>query len=154
MSDSLLPQGLQHAMCPCPSPPPGDCSTSCPLSHDAIQPAHHLLPPSPPAFNFSSELALCIGWSKYWSFSFKISPSNGYSRLISFRIALNRMCILVTLNFIVHNPDPSSKVQIYVWSSLPGIITCLFKRHLKGKMLKTDFLVFSMESPPPSAFSI
>jgi len=154
VSDSLLPQGLQHAMLPCPSPSPGDCSTSCPLSHDAIQPSHHLLPPSPPAFNFSSELALCIRWSNYWSFSFRISPSNGYSGLISFRIALNRMCILMTLNFIVHNPDPSSKVQIYVWSSLPGIITCLFKRHLKGKMLKTDLLVFSMESPPPSAFSI
>ena len=33
---------------------------------------------------FSSELALCIRWPKYWSFS--ISPSNEYSRLISFRI--------------------------------------------------------------------
>ena len=33
---------------------------------------------------FSSELALCIRWSKYWSFS--ISPSNVYSGLISFRI--------------------------------------------------------------------
>ena len=35
---------------------------------------------------FSSELALCIRWpKKYWSFSFSISPSNGYSGLISFR---------------------------------------------------------------------
>ena len=33
---------------------------------------------------FSSELALCIRWPKYWSFSF--SPSNEYSELISFRI--------------------------------------------------------------------
>ena len=31
---------------------------------------------------FSSELALCIRWPKYWSFS--ISPSNEYSGLISF----------------------------------------------------------------------
>ena len=35
---------------------------------------------------FSNELALCIRWPKYWSFSFSISPSNDYSGLISFRI--------------------------------------------------------------------
>ena len=35
---------------------------------------------------FSSELALCISWPKYWSFSFSISPSNESSGLISFRI--------------------------------------------------------------------
>ena len=35
---------------------------------------------------FSNELALLIEWPKYWSFSFNISPSNEYSRLISFRI--------------------------------------------------------------------
>ena len=35
---------------------------------------------------FSSELVLCIRWSKHWSFSFSISPSNGYSGLIAFRI--------------------------------------------------------------------
>ena len=33
---------------------------------------------------FSSEAALCIRWPKDWSFSFSISPSNEYSRLISF----------------------------------------------------------------------
>ena len=35
---------------------------------------------------FSSESALCIRWPEYWSFTFSISPSNEYSRLISFRI--------------------------------------------------------------------
>ena len=35
---------------------------------------------------FSNELALHIRWPKYWSFSFSTSPSNEYSRLISFRI--------------------------------------------------------------------
>ena len=35
---------------------------------------------------FSNESVLCIRWSKDWSFSFSISPSNEYSRLISFRI--------------------------------------------------------------------
>ena len=35
---------------------------------------------------FSNESALHIRWTKYWSFSFNISPSNEYSGLISFRI--------------------------------------------------------------------
>ena len=32
VSDSLQPQGLQHARLSCPSPTPGACSNSCPLS--------------------------------------------------------------------------------------------------------------------------
>ena len=45
-----------------------------------------LLPPSvfPSIRVFSNELALCIRWPKYWSFS--ISTSSEYSGLISFRI--------------------------------------------------------------------
>ena len=35
---------------------------------------------------FSIELTLHIRWPNYWSFSFSISPSNEYSRLIFFRI--------------------------------------------------------------------
>ena len=35
---------------------------------------------------FSSNLALRIRWPKYWSFSFRISPSNEYLGLISFRM--------------------------------------------------------------------
>ena len=35
---------------------------------------------------FSNESALCIRWPKYWSFSFNLSPSNEYPRLISFRM--------------------------------------------------------------------
>ena len=59
--------------------------------HDAIQPSHPLLSPSPPAFNllsirtFSNESVLHIRWPKYWSFSLSISSSNEYSGLISFR---------------------------------------------------------------------
>ena len=33
VSDSLRPHGLEHARLPCPSPTPGACSNSCPLSH-------------------------------------------------------------------------------------------------------------------------
>ena len=35
---------------------------------------------------FSNELALCIRWPNYWSCNFSISPSNVFSRLISFWI--------------------------------------------------------------------
>ena len=35
---------------------------------------------------FSNELALCIRWLKFLSFSFSISPSNEHSGLISFKI--------------------------------------------------------------------
>ena len=49
---------------------------------------HPLLLPSvfPSIMFFSNESILHIRWPKYWSFSFSISPSNEYSRLISFRI--------------------------------------------------------------------
>ena len=42
ISDSLQLHGLQHARLPCPSPTPGACSNSCPLSrwcHPAISPS-------------------------------------------------------------------------------------------------------------------
>ena len=46
-----------------------------------------LLPSTFPGIRvFSNEWALPIWWSKYWSFSLRISPSNEYSGLISCRI--------------------------------------------------------------------
>ena len=45
-----------------------------------------LLPPIPPSIRvFSNESTLHIRWSKCWSFSFSISPSNEHPALISFR---------------------------------------------------------------------
>ena len=46
-----------------------------------------LLPPIPPSIRvFSNESTLLMRWSKYWSFSFSISPSSEYPGLISFRM--------------------------------------------------------------------
>ena len=47
-----------------------------------------LLPPLifPSIRVFSSKPALNIRWPEYWSFSFRVSPSNEYLGLISFRI--------------------------------------------------------------------
>ena len=64
------------------------------MSIELMMPSNHLIPCRPlllPSIFlsmriFSNELALHIGWPKYWSFSFSISPSNDYSGLISFRI--------------------------------------------------------------------
>ena len=44
---------------------------------------------------FSNELALCIRWPKYWSFSFSTSPSNEYLELISFRIDRFDLLVMV-----------------------------------------------------------
>ena len=90
MSDSLRPQGLQHARPPCPSPTPAVYSNSCPLSrwcHLTISSSVIPLSFCPQSFPaLGSFPVLCIRWPKYWSFSFSISPSNEYSGLISFRM--------------------------------------------------------------------
>ena len=66
-----------------------------PMSTELVMPSSHLilcrplslLPSIFPSIRvFSSESALHIRWSKYWSFSFSISPSNEHPGLISFRI--------------------------------------------------------------------
>ena len=65
------------------------------MSIELVMPSNHLslchpfllLPSIFPSIRvFSSELALCIRWPKYWSLSFSISPCNEYSGWISFRI--------------------------------------------------------------------
>ena len=70
------------------------------MSIESVMPSNHLilcrplllLPSIFPSIGvFSNESALCIGWPKYWSFSFNISPSNntqdwfplGWTRWIS-----------------------------------------------------------------------
>ena len=65
------------------------------MSIELVMPSNHLilcrpllLPTSifPSIRVFSNESALRIMWSKYWSFSFSISPSNEHPGLISFRV--------------------------------------------------------------------
>ena len=64
---------------------------------------------------FSNESLLRIRWPKYWSFNFSISPSNEYSRLISFRMDwLDLLAVQGTLkNLLQHH---SSKAPI-LWRS-------------------------------------
>ena len=66
MSDSLWPDGLQHARLPCPSPTPGVCSNSCPSSwwcHPTI--SSTVIPFSSCLQSFpASESVLHIMWPK------------------------------------------------------------------------------------------
>ena len=90
ISDFLRPDRLQHTRPPCPSPIPGVHTDSWPLSrwcHLIICCPLLLMPLTFPSIRvFSNKSALRIRWPKYWSFSFKISPSNEHSGLISFRM--------------------------------------------------------------------
>ena len=115
MFDSLGPHGLQHTRLPCPSPSPGACSNSCPLSqwyHLTISSSVILsCLQSFPASGFFPGSRLCIRWPKYWNFSFSISPSNEYSRLISFRIDyINLLAVRGTLKSLLEHH--SSKASI------------------------------------------
>ena len=63
---------------------------------------------------FSNESALRIRWPKYWSFSFRISPSNEYPGLISFRMRLDLLAVQGTLKSLLQHH--SSKASI-LWCS-------------------------------------
>ena len=119
VSDSLRSHELQHARFPCPSPTPGACSNLCPSS---VMPSSHLilccplllLPSIFPSIKvFSNESVFHIRWPKYWSFSFSISPSNEYSGLISFRIALfDLLAVQGTLKSLLqHHSSKASILQ-------------------------------------------
>ena len=65
---------------------------------------------------FSNESVLCIRWPNYWSFNFSISPSNEYSRLISFRIDwFDLFSVQGTLKSLLQNH--SSKASILLCSA-------------------------------------
>ena len=85
-------------------------------SSEAVVPSNHLifccpllLPSVYPSVRvFSNESALYIGWPAYWSFS--ISPSNEYSRLISFGIDwFDLLAVQRTLkNLLQHHSSKAS----------------------------------------------
>ena len=92
---------------------------------ELVMPSNHLilchpllLPPSifPSIRVFSNESALHIRWSKYWSFSFNISPSNEYSGLISFRMDwLDLLAVQETLKSLLQHH--SSKASVFQCSA-------------------------------------
>ena len=135
VSKSLWPHGLQHNRLPYPSLSPRLLKL---MYIVLVMPSNHLifcrsllLLPSifPNTKVFSSESALRIRWPKYWSFSFSSSPSNEYSRLISFRIdwldllavnckGLSRVFSNTTVQkhqFFSTQPSSKSNSHIHTW---------------------------------------
>ena len=82
---------------------------------------------------FSNELALCIRWSKYWSFSFSINPSNENSGWISFMNEwFDLLAVQRTLrSFLQHH---SSKASILRCSAF-FIVQLLHSYMTNGKMI-------------------
>ena len=122
---------------------------------------HLLLPPSifPSIRVFSNESVLHIGWPKYWSFSFSISPSNEYSGLISFRINwFDLLAIQGTLKSLLqHHSLKASNL----WHLAFFIVQLLHPHMITGKTIvltrQTSFgkvmsLLFNMLSSLVIAF--
>ena len=103
------------------------------MSVESVMPSNHLtlccpllLPPSifPSIRVFSNESALHIRWPKYWSFSFKIHPSNEYSGLIFFRIDwLDLLAVQGILKSLLQHH--SSKASIFWCSAFFTFFTLL-----------------------------
>ena len=121
---------------------------------ESVMPSNHLilchpllLPPSvfPSIRVFSNGSVLHIRWSKYWSFSLSISPSNENSGLISFRMDwLDLLAVQGTLKSLLQHY--SSKASILRRSAFfvvqlshpcmtPGKTTALTRR-LRGRWIQ------------------
>ena len=100
VSDSLRPHGLQHTRLPCPSPTPGACSNSCPLSwwcHPTISssviPFSSCLQSFPASGSFpTSQLFASGGWNIGATASASVLPMDiqdwfplGWTGVISLR---------------------------------------------------------------------
>ena len=81
---------------------------------------------------FSNESVLRIRWPKYWSFSFSICPSNGYSGLISFRIDQFDLAVQGTLKSLLQHH--SSKTSI-LWCSAFFMVQLLLSYMTTGKTI-------------------
>ena len=132
------------------------------MSIKSVMPSNHLilchplllLPSIFPSIRvFSKESVLRIRWPKYWSFGFSISPSNEYSRLISFR--MDRLDLLavqgILKSLLQHHSSKASVLQcsafFIVQLSHPykttGKTIALIRQTFVGKVMS---LLFNMLS--------
>ena len=117
------------------------------MSIESVMPSNHLILCHPlllltSIFSsirvFSNELALCIRWPKYWSFSFNISPSNEHPGLISFRMDwLDLLAVQGTLKSLPQHH--SSKVSI-LWCSAFFIIQLSHPYMTTGALTRWTFV--------------
>ena len=117
MSDSLQPHGLQHTRPPCSSPTPGIYSNSCASSrwsHPTISSSVILFSSHLQSFPASGSLPrsrffASSGQTKYWSFSFNISPTNEHPGLIFRMDWLDLLAVQGTLkSFLQHHSSQAS----------------------------------------------
>ena len=113
VSDSLQPHECLPVHCQLPGPTQTMSIESVMTSNNFILSHPLLLLPSIfPNFSvFSTESVLCIRWPKYWSFSFNISPSNEYPRLIRFRMDwLYFLAVQGTLKNLLQHHSPKASI--------------------------------------------
>ena len=123
-----------------------------------------LLPSAFPSIRvFSNESVLYISWPKYWSFSFRMSPSNEYSRLIYFNTDwFDLLSVQGTLKSLLqHHSSKASILQLsaflMVQLSCPYMTTgktiALTRQTCVGKVMSLLFNMlarFVMTFPPSS----
>ena len=90
------------------------------MSVESVMPSNHLilcrplllLPSIFPSIRvFSNESVLRNSWPKYWSVSFSTSPSNEYSRLISFRIdSFDLLAVQGTLKRLLQHHNSKASI--------------------------------------------
>ena len=113
-----------------------------------------LLPPIRPSIRvFSNESTLPMRWSKYWSSSFNINPSNKHPGLISFRVDwLDLLAIQGTLKSLLQHhsskasilrPSAFFTVQLSHLYMITGKTIALTRRTFVGKVMS---LLFNMLS--------
>ena len=106
------------------------------MSIEMVMPSNHLilcrpllfLPSIFPSIRvFSNESALSIRWSKYWSFSFNISPSTEHSGLISFRTEwLDLLAVQGTLKSLhQHHTSKASIFRCSAFFTVPLSLTSI-----------------------------
>ena len=126
------------------------------ISTESVMPSNHLilchplllLPSIFPSIRvFSNELALCIRWPKYWSFSFAISSSNQYSGLISSRIDwFDLLAVQGTLKSLLQPQFKrinSSVFSLPYGPTLTGKTIALTRRTFVGRVTSLLFHVLS-----------
>ena len=138
MSDSLQPHGLHTALQAFLSFTISSSLLRL-ISMESLIPSNHLilcrsLLLLPSIFSsisvFSSEPVLHIRWPKCWSFSTSISPSNEYSRLISFKI---NWCDLLaaqgTLRSLLQHHSSKASILSYLYGPTLTSIHDYWKNH-------------------------
>ena len=87
---------------------------------------------------FTNESVFPISWTKYWSLSFSISPSNEYSGLISFRIDWFDLCSSRDSQVSSSTPQCKSINSLVLGFLYGPTLTCIYDHWKKHSFDYTD----------------